>query len=192
MSGFPTDGKTTLSRIDPDQNQAVVGELRVAADCRGLIFAEHGSVCWRAPASNNRVLRVNPADESGGSSRSRFPPSRNRSAAGAGSIWALCVKEGKIDRIDPKTNKVAKTIELSVPGAEGQLAFGENHLWVTETGFPLTRIDVTAEKEKVLQQFHGEGGGAIAVTPGAIWLSNLSTGTVWRIDPKRVLATIPD
>lgn len=181
-----TDDKTTLSRIDPDQN-AVVGELRVPADCRSLTLAE--KAIWLACPSEDKVLRVNP--ESNLVDQSIKVSAEPISiASGAGSIWVLCRKDGKIDRIDPKTNKVSKTIELSVPGAEGELAFGENFVWVTQTGFPLTRIDPTSEM--VMQQFNGEGGGAIALSPGAIWLSNLKQGTVWRIDPKLVLATIPE
>jgi streptogramin lyase len=97
-----------------------------------------------------------------------------------------------VQRIDPKTNKVIKTIELSVPNAGGNLAFGEGFLWVTQTGFPLTRIDPQNEKEHVAQQFWGDGGGLISVSPGAVWLANVSKGTVWRLDPKRVVATLAE
>ena len=181
-----TDDKTTLARIDPDQN-VVVGEIRVPAGCRGLTFGE--TALWLACPAENKVLRINPATNLVDKSIevSAEPVAL---AAGAGSIWVLSRKEGKIDRIDPKTNKVSKTIELGVPGAEGELAFGEGFLWVTEAGFPLTRIDVATET--VAQQFYGQGGGAIAVSPGAVWLANAAAGTVWRIDPKRVMVTLPD
>lgn len=181
-----TDDKTTLARIDPDQN-LVVGELRLPAGCRSLTFGE--AALWLACPAGNKVLRINPAtnlvDEA--VAVSGQPEAL---AVGGGSIWALCRKEGKIDRIDPKTNKVFKTIELGVPGAEGRIAFGEGFLWVTEPGFPLARIDVASEK--VMQQFAGEGGGAITVSPGAIWLGNVKAGTIWRVDPKRVMATLPE
>jgi virginiamycin B lyase len=181
-----TDDKTTLSRIDPDQN-AVVGELRVPAGCRSLTFGE--TALWLACPSANKVLRINPATNLVEKSI-EVSAQPEALAIGAGSIWALCRKDGKIDRIDPKTDKVSKTIELSVPGADGEIAFGDGFIWVTQTGFPLARIDVTAET--VLQQFTGEGGGVIAVSPGAIWLSNLQEGTLWRVDPKRVIATLPE
>ncbi len=183
-----TDDKTTLSRIDPDQN-AVVGELRIPADCRSLMLAE--TALWLACPAEDKVLRVNP--ESNLVDQSIKVSAEPISvAAGAGSVWVLCRKEGKIDRIDPKTNKVTKTIELDVPGVEGEIAFGDSFVWVTQTGFPLSRIDPTPDKEIVMQQFSGDGGGAIATSPGAIWLSNLKAGTVWRIDPKLVIATIPE
>lgn len=181
-----TDNKTTLSRIDPDQN-LVVGELRVPMGCRSLTFGE--TALWLACPAENKVLRINPATNLVDKSIevSKQPEAL---AVGAGSIWALCRKDGKIDRIDPKTNKVSKTIELGVPNADGGIAFGDGFVWVTETGFPLARIDVVAET--VVQQFNGEGGGAIVVSPGAIWLSNFKAGTIWRIDPKRVLVTLPE
>ena len=181
-----TDDKTTLARIDPDQNR-VVAEVRVPAGCRNLVFGE--TALWLACPAENKVLRINPTtnllDKSIGVSAQP-----EGLAVGGGSIWALCRKDGKIDRIDPKANKVSKTIELGVPAADGRLAFGDGFLWVTQTGFPLARIDIAAER--VMQQFAGEGGGAIAASPGAIWLSNVKAGTVWRIDPKRIIATLPE
>ncbi len=181
-----TDAKTTLSRIDPDRN-AVVGELRVPAGCRGLTFGE--TALWLACPSENKVYRVNP-ETNLVEKTIEVSAEPVAIAAGAGSIWVLCRKDGKLDRIDPKTNKVSKTLELGVPGAEGEIAFGEGYLWVTQTGFPLARIDPASET--VVQQFNGEGGGAIALSPGAIWLSNLKAGTISRIDPKLVVATIPE
>jgi streptogramin lyase len=181
-----SDDKTTVSRIDPDQN-VVVGEVRVAAGCRGLIFGE--TALWLACPADNKVLRINPATNlvDKAIAVSAQPQAL---AVGAGSIWVLCRKDGKIDRIDPKTGKVSKTIELGVLEADGEIVYGDGFVWVTETGFPLARIDVASDN--VLQQFSGEGGGAIAISPGAIWLSNVKAGTIWRIDPKRVIATLPD
>jgi streptogramin lyase len=54
-------------------------------------------------------------------------------------------------RIDPKTNKVSKTIELLVPNSDGDIAVGEGSVWVTLKGFPISRID--PKTDKVAQQF---------------------------------------
>jgi streptogramin lyase len=183
-----TDAKTTLSRIDPVQN-AVVGELRLPAACNSVSFGE-GSL-WVTCPGETRLLRINPVtnlvekriDVSAGPRSTTF---------GAGSVWVLCDKEGKVERIDPKTNKVIKTIDLGVPNAGGNLAFGDGFVWASQAGFPLTRIDPQSEKEHVAQQFWGEGGGSVSATAGAIWLSNVSKGSVWRLDPKRVIATLPE
>lgn len=179
-----TDSKTTLSRIDPDQN-AVVGELRVPAGCSGLTFGE--TALWLACPSENKVLRIDPETNllEKEISVSAQPEAL---ATGEHSIWVLCQKEGKLERIDPKTNQVAKSIDLDVPGAKGSIAYGDAFVWVTASGFPLMRID--PQSDSVAQQFYGTGGGLIATSPGAIWLS--SSGTLLRIDPKLVLATLAE
>jgi streptogramin lyase len=112
-------------------------------------------------------------------------------AIGQSSLWVLCLKDGKVERIDPKTNKVTKTIETAVSGATaGGITFGQGSIWVTLSGFPITRIDPVSEK--VVQQFWGSGGGAIQFGQGSLWLTNLEEGTLWRIDPKRILATLSE
>jgi virginiamycin B lyase len=182
-----TDDKATLSRIDPDQN-AVVGQFRLPAGCQNLMFAE--TSLWIACPGINKILRINPATNI---VDKRIDVSAKPIAlvGGQGSIWVLCAKDGKIDRIDPKTDKVSKTIDLAAPITEGAIAFGEGYLWVTMNGFPLTRVDATAET--VAQQFWGEGGGGPILTgAGAIWLTNLNNGTISRIDPKLILATLAE
>ena len=184
-----SDEKVTLSRIDPDQNM-IVGEFRLFPDCRNLSFGE--TSLWVTCADENKVLRIDPKT-SLVDKTIEVSAKPDAIAFGETSVWVLCGKDGKVDRIDPKTNKVSKSIDLGVPNIEGGIAIGDGSVWVTMTGFPLTRIDPTAET--VVQQFYGEGGGAIAFTAGqstAIWLSNLNNGTLWRIDPKRVLATLAE
>jgi len=181
-----SDNRTTLSRVDPDQNQ-VVAELRLPAGCSALAFGE--TALWAACPTENRVMRINPATNVVEKSIEVSPRPRML-AVGEGSIWVLCEKDGKVDRIDPKTNKVSKTIDLGVPGATGAMVAGLGSIWVTLEGFPLTRID--PQTEKVVQQFWGTGGGAIQIGANALWLSNTKDGTLWRLDPKRVQATLAE
>jgi streptogramin lyase len=184
-----SDEKTTLSRIDPDQNM-VVEEFRFTSDCGNLTFGE--TALWMTCPSENKVLRINPATSLVDKTID-VSAKPEAIAIGETSVWVLCGKDGKVDRIDPKTNKVSKSIDLMVPNTDGGIAIGDSMVWVTATGFPITRIDPATET--VAQQFYGEGGGAILFTTGqtsAIWLSNLNNGTLWRIDPKRVLATLAE
>jgi streptogramin lyase len=111
-------------------------------------------------------------------------------AVGEGSIWVYCRKDSKVERIDPRTNKVSKTIDLAVPKADADIAVGEGSVWVSMLGFPVTRID--AKSDKVVQQFVGEGGGLIRAVSGAIWLSNVKRNTVSRFDSRRILATLSE
>jgi len=182
-----TDDKTTLSRIDPDQNH-VVSELRLAAGCNALTFGE--TALWLTCPSENRVVRVNP-ETNLVEKRIEVSAAPHALAIGENSIWVLCLRDGKVEQIDPKTNKVAKTIELEVAGSSGGgIAVSAGTIWVTLPGFPLTRID--SATGKVMQQFWGAGGGAIQSAFNSLWLSNLHEGTLWRIDPRRVVATLAE
>jgi virginiamycin B lyase len=181
-----TDDKTTLSRIDPQQNQ-VVAELRLPGGCNSLTFGENA--LWVTCPSEDRVLRIDPlanlVDK-----RIEVSAQPRAIAIGESSVWVLCQKDGKVERIDPKTFKLTKSIELGVPGAEGGIAIGQGSVWVTLAGFPITRVDPGTDK--VVQQFYGEGGGAIQFGLNAVWLSNLKEKTFWRLDPKRIAATLAE
>jgi virginiamycin B lyase len=181
-----SDAKGTLARFDPATN-TVVAEIYVASGSYGLAFgddavwvtsSEHSSVA-RVDPHTNLIVETIPVGKS-----PRFV------ATGAGAVWTLNQGDGSVSRIDPKTNKVAATIEVGVPGPGGDIAVGEGSVWVTAFEFPLSRIDPSTNT--VVQQFHGKGGDAVRVGLGSVWLSNLEAGTVWRIDPRRVEATLPD
>ena len=109
---------------------------------------------------------------------------------GEGGVWTLNQGDGSISRVDPKTNKVAATIEAGVPGGGGEISAGEGSVWVTTFEYPITRIDPSTNK--VAQQFFGEGGDSIRAGLGWIWVTNIRAGNVWRLDPKRVLATLAE
>jgi virginiamycin B lyase len=181
-----TDTRGTLSRIDPVQNE-IVAEFRVYPDCNTLAFGE--TALWLTCPAEDRVLRVDPQtnlvdksiEVSAGPTALSF---------GESSVWVLCGKDGKVDRIDPKTNKVTKTIELGAPATGGAMAFGEGSLWVSMTGFPITRID--PQGEKVVQQFYGEGGGYLLTTQNTIWLANPAASKVVRLDTRRIAATLAE
>jgi virginiamycin B lyase len=183
---FFSDSRSTLSRVDPEQN-AIVAELRLAADCNTLTFGE--TSLWVTCPAENRVVRVNPSTNLV-DKRIEVSAQPTSLALGENSVWVYCQKEGRIDRIDPKTNKVTKSIELGVPGVEGSIAIGAGSVWASLAGYPLTRIDPATEK--VVQQFWGPGGGAAYFGQNSLWIANLPDGKVWRVDPKRVAATLAE
>jgi streptogramin lyase len=188
-----TDDKTTLTRIDPDTN-AIVSEMRLPANCRSITFALDS--LWAACPAEKRILRINPQTNLVTARVEVTPEPVSIAFGGAtpaeNSIWVLSRKEGKVARIDPKTNKVIGTIELGFTNADGNLAFGDGFVWVTAPGFPITKISTQLEKEKVVQQFAGDGGGMIQFGLNSVWLANTSYNNVWRIDPKRIAATLAE
>jgi len=181
-----TDKNGTLARIDPGNNK-IVAEIYVARDSYTLAFGE-GAV-WVTSTGANLVSRVDPntnlvTDTIPVGKAPRFL------AVGEGAVWTLNQTDGTVSRIDPKTNKVVATIEVGVPGEGGDIAAGEGFVWVTSIGIPLSRIDPATNK--VVQQFIGEGGDAIRVGLGSVWLTHLQAGKVWRLDPKRIAATLAE
>jgi virginiamycin B lyase len=181
-----TDAKGTLARFDPATN-AVVAEIYVAPGSYGLAFGE--DAVWVTSTEHNTVARVDPrtnliVETIPVGKAPRFV------AAGGGAVWTLNQGDGSVSRIDAKTNKVVATIEVGVPGPGGEIAVGEGSVWVTAFEFPLSRIDPSTNT--VVQQFAGKGGDAVRVGLGSVWLSNLEAGNVWRIDPRRIEATLPD
>jgi virginiamycin B lyase len=188
-----TDDKTTLTRIDPDTN-SIVSETRLPASCRSISFADNS--IWAVCPGEKRIIRINPQTNLV-TARIEVTPEPvslafGGAAAAENSIWVLSRKEGKVARIDPKTNKVIATIDLGFTNADGNLAFGDGFVWVTAPGFPITKISTQLEKEKVVQQFAGDGGGMIQFGLNSIWLMNTSYNNVWRIDPKRIAATLAE
>jgi YVTN family beta-propeller protein len=181
-----TDAKGTLARIDPDTNK-IVAEIYVAGGSFGLAFGE--DALWVTSTDHDSVARVDP-DTNLVAETIAVGKSPRFIAAGGGAVWVLNQGDGSVSRIDPKTNKVTATIEVGVPGPGGEIAVGEGSVWVTSFEFPLSRIDPATNK--VVQQFYGPGGDAVRVGLGSVWLSNLRAGNVWRIDPRRVEATLPD
>ena len=181
-----TDAKGTLARIDPADNK-IVAEITLPPGSFCPVFGENA--IWVTSSAGNSVSRVDPntnlvVETIAVGKGPRFL------TVGEGAVWTLNQTEGNVSRIDPKTNKVVATIEVGVPGEGGDISAGEGSVWVTSFGFPVSRIDPASNK--VAQQFVGKGGDAIRVGAGSVWLSNLEAGTVWRLDPKRVEATLPE
>lgn len=185
-----TDTRTTLSRIDPKTNR-VVAELRLPERCDALLSAESSLWCACPNIGPNigKVLRIDPQTNLV-TKRIETQALPIALAYGEGSLWAYCKKDGKLDRIDPKTDKVTKTIDIGTPGADGDLSVGEGAVWLSLTGFPVTRVD--AKSERVLQQFWGPGGGLIRASGGAVWLYNTAQTSVTKLDPKRIQATLAE
>ena len=181
-----TDAKGTLARFDPATNR-VVAEIYVASGSYGLTYGE--DAVWVTSTEHSTVARVNPHTNL---VVETIPVGKSPRfiAAGGGAVWTLNQGDGSVSRIDPKTNKVVATIEVGVPGPGGEIAFGEGSVWVTTFEFPLSRIDPA--RNIVVQQFAGPGGDAVRVGLGSVWLSNLQAGNVWRLDPRRIEATLPE
>jgi virginiamycin B lyase len=104
-------------------------------------------------------------------------------ASGLGSIWVAAYGTGKLVRIDPRTNRVTRRINV----ARGicHLAIGAGSVWVA------------SDKTNVLYRVNPRRGRVVARIPvrawpadlefafGSLWVSAFEQGTVARIDLRK-------
>jgi len=174
-----SDQKGLLSRIDPATNK-VIAEIQVPEKSAAVNFGENAA--WVTTPSANALTRVDPATNRVTATIAVGAGPRFLTV-GAGSIWTLNQGDGTISRIDGTTAKVIATIEAGIPGAGGEIAFGEGYVWATIPQIPVTQIDPATNT--VVKQWVGPGGDSIRAGFGSVWLSNLQEKNVWRFSPKQ-------
>ncbi len=169
-----TDGKGTLTRIDPETGRP---RQRIALPAGSFNPLYSGGFVW-VTGHDSGVLSV--VDARSGKLAATVPVGREPRflTAGAGSIWVLNQGDGTVTRVDAKTRKVTATIDAGVPGHGGDISFGGGQVWVTLSGVPLTAIDV--KSNRVRRQWVGPGGDSLKWAFGAIWLTDYDGGTVGR------------
>jgi virginiamycin B lyase len=170
-----TDENGTLSRIDPAANK-VRQTISIPAGSYNPLFAD--GIIWVTGFDTNVVTSV---DDSSGRVLASIAvgPKPRFLAAGAGSIWTLNQGDGTISRVDQKSRKVTATIRVGIPGAGGDICFGEDSVWTTVFDVPLTRINV--KTDKVSRQWIGHGGDSVRLGHGSVWLTDYHRGLLWRI-----------
>jgi len=170
-----TDKNGTLSRIDPAANK-VRQTISIPAGSYNPLFAN--GIIWVTGFDTNVVTSV---DDSSGRVLASIAvgPKPRFLAAGAGSIWTLNQGDGTISRVDQKSSKVTATIRVGIPGAGGDICFGEDSVWTTVFEVPLTRINV--KTDKVSRQWIGHGGDSVRLGHGSVWLTDYHRGLLWRI-----------
>ena len=96
--------------------------------------------------------------------------------------------DGSVTRVDPSTNKVVATIAVDPAAASGEIAAGAGSIWISAPGLPVIRID--PRTNRTVQKFTGEGGGAILVAHGSLWVA-AGPKVTWRLDPVLVAGMRP-
>jgi virginiamycin B lyase len=169
------DEQGTLARIDPVSGSVVAtahlppGSYNpVFSDGRIWVTRADGAELTIVDAKTTKVLDHVP-----------IGPHPRFATAGGGAVWALNQGDGSLSRIDVGGKRPVDTVQLQTPGAGGDIAYGDGRVWTTMRKTPITAID--GARAVVLCQWKGAGGDAIGVGHGAIWLTDLSAGTVLRI-----------
>ena len=77
---------------------------------------------------------------------------------------------------------------IDAAAAPGEIAAGAGSIWISAPGVPIIRID--PRTNRAVQRFTGEGGGAILVAHGSLWVA-AGPKLTWRLDPALVAAMRP-
>jgi streptogramin lyase len=168
-----------LVRVHPGNNK-VIAHVRIPAGSFNPAFG-NGSI-WVTSNAGGTLVRVDPTSNKVVSETAVGPMPRFLTV-GAGSIWVLNQGDGTVARVNLSTGKRTALIAAGIPGQGGEITFGEDAVWATVFGYPITRIDPATNT--VSGQWHGSGGDSIRIGHGSVWLTNLRGEKVWRLPVPR-------
>jgi YVTN family beta-propeller protein len=175
VDGDDADSRLLVS-IDPATN--AVRDTFPAPPAAEALRGGFGSL-WVA-TSQRSVVRVNPADGSTQATVETGSGSRFMTV-GEDAVWVMNQDDGTVSRIDPDTDTVVATVQVSegrIPG--GDIAVGDGAVWVRTQTELATAIDVaTDEVVRVLGP--AAGSGSIAVTPDAVWITAHDVRKIYRV-----------
>jgi ABC-type transport system substrate-binding protein/class 3 adenylate cyclase/tRNA A-37 threonylcarbamoyl transferase component Bud32 len=106
-------------------------------------------------------------------------------AATAGGVWVAYGVPKKVSRIDPRTNKIVKTVTLPAGDLWGDtlLAAGDGQLWaIDRDGRRLVRLDPKTGAVLAQGRIHNGFVEDAAVAGGSLWLPVENDGGVWQVD----------
>lgn len=208
VAGYPdflaTEGKdvwiTNEDRVEKlTMNSAKpVVTVSIPSPCGAMIVAFDS--LWVASCSEKSIYRVNTKS---GEILARIatglaePHGELSIAAGAGSIWLLTHESGVLSRIDPRSDKVIRKIDVKPDSYAATFGFGR--VWITNTGpedgsEPGTVQCIDPLENRAIATIKaGPKPRFLAAGAGAVWVLNQGDGTVTRIDPQslKVVATVP-
>jgi virginiamycin B lyase len=169
------DSHGKLLRIDPALNR-VEGQVTLAAG--SFVPVVGAGAVWVSSTTHDLVSRVRPRDLK---VVAEIPVGKSPHflACTETDVWVLNQGHGTVSRIDIASNQVTATIDAGVPGPGGDIAVGEGFVWVTIIDVPLTQIDPATNK--VVAQYVGNGGDALRIGHGAVWMCSFFLQEVWRV-----------
>jgi len=146
---------------------------------------------WVADIAGSRVWEINPKDGSVVGSPIPVAQGPVALAAGDGGIWVASLVAGTLSLIDPRTENVLATATL--PDGVVRVAIGPDGVWVSGQTDSLTRVDPHPVNDTLHWQTVdvGQGPFGVGVGDGSVWVANVKSGSVSRVDPAsmRVTAT---
>ena len=179
-ANVPDSTSSDIARVDAGSGR-ILKRIRVGA--RSDVVVEGFGALWVASSATDTVMRIDPARDTD-VARVAVGPSPKFMTVGSGALWVQNRRDGSVSRIDPVTNRELARIEAHATTEWGDLAAGEDAIWLSVDSTPVTRID--PRTNRVSDQFvGGSGADAIRVGYGALWVADHEHGEIWQIDLQR-------
>src|SRR5205823_2412325 len=178
---FGNGDDRTVERIDPRTKKLIHPFVSIQDGIAGMAVGL-GAI-WVVDGTEPLLLRIDPRYRT--IERIPLPAKKadidftapTEAAVGAGSVWVA--EANKVFRVDPKTLKVAATID--VPQAD-LLAFGDGQLWVGQSNMSkISEIDPAINRVVKTVKLRDWVAG-LAVGGGFVWATVIPDDTLWKID----------
>lgn len=181
------DHDGTVRRFDPGTGRPVGPAIHVGG--RPIAVAAGYGRVWVADISGSVVRQIDPAD--GRLVGAPVPVAQGpvSMAAGDGGLWVASLLAGTVSLVDPRTGQVEASAAL--PDGAVRVVAGPGGVWVSGQTHTLTRISPRPDGGSLRWRAVGVGQGplGVAVGAGAVWVANVQSGTVSRVDPTTVRVT---
>ena len=167
--------------IDPETNE-VVDEVAVGSS-PGPVAIGAGSI-WVGNLRDRTITRISLARRVRTATISLGNRTPTGLGFGAGALWVAHGLRGQLSRVDPRSNRVVKTLGVADPGSNsGTVAATAGSVWVVYGDSTFARVDPTTVRVSGAT-FAGSSPAGVVTGGGSVWVVNSGDGTVTRFGPK--------
>jgi streptogramin lyase len=173
---------TSVVRIDP-----VAGEVAASHEAPYPLTALAGGLdaVWATSAEAGTLIRIDPASGEMTEVATDLP-APSLVATGHEAVWVLldgaAGSEPGLLRFSPQDGSMDRFDIGGVPAESGDIVVGENAVWIRGSDPRIVALDPDSGDIKVRISGEGLGDGALGIADGALWLTSVDAGRVWRLD----------
>lgn len=170
-----SDANGVLTRISATTNRV---EASIPVLPNSYCAAYGFNAVWVTNTKNNSVQRINPKTNKVTATINvgHYP---RFLACGEKGIWTLNQKDGTVSHINPGTNKLTATIDAQVPGTGGDIAAGDEYVWVRSANKWLLQTIHPVTNKIITVYTPVAGSGAVRTSKNYIWITAHDINTIW-------------
>ena len=185
---YTGNGNGTIGQLDPATGRVVQHKAPSGGDPHTLVIDDAQTTIWFTVQNAGRIGKLDTRTGAITEFKSRGNP-YGLALDRAGNLWFCQLSGDRLGHVDTKTGAITE-VALEAGAKPRRMATApDGMLWVTYYGNgTLVRVDPVARK--VVREYRlpaGPDGGPYAVTvdgSGAVWVNEIKTDTVVRLDPK--------